>query len=244
MPSESRIRWSSNSTSAGRAGRVPVAMTTCSAADLCARRAVAGRRPATVCGSRNRPVPADEVDAVADQLVADDLDLAADDVLGAAEQVGDGDVVLDPVVLAVELALVHAGQVEHGLAQGLGRDGAGVDADPADHAAGARRRRPACRAWPPRWPPSARRARSRSRAGRSRSPRCGPSCARAGARSVLVIGASGGGPDLRRVGRRRPPRSGTGRGSGRAWPRWSRAPLFIGENGCRTGAGVPSEGAF
>ena len=75
----------------------------------------------------------DQRDVVAGELVADDVDLPADHVLGAGGQVGDRDVVLDPVGLAVQLALVEAGQVEHGLAQGLRRDGAGVDADPADH---------------------------------------------------------------------------------------------------------------
>jgi hypothetical protein len=62
------------------------------------------------------------------------VDLAAD-VLGARQQVGDGDLFLDPVAGAVQLALAHAGQVEHRLAQRLGRDGAGVDADAAEHVA-------------------------------------------------------------------------------------------------------------
>ena len=46
-----------------------------------------------------------------------------------------GDVLLDPVGAAVEAALAPAGEVEHGLAQRLRRDGAGVHRDAADAAA-------------------------------------------------------------------------------------------------------------
>ncbi len=74
-----------------------------------------------------------QLDPVAVELAADDLGLAADDVRRPGEQVLDGDVLLDPVVLAVEVTHVHAGQVEDGLAQGLRRDRARVDADAADH---------------------------------------------------------------------------------------------------------------
>ena len=132
---------------------------------------VAGRRrrTATVCGVDEAAGAGEQGDVVAGQLAADDVDLPADHVLGAGGQVGDGDVVLDPVALAVQLALAEAGEVEHRLAQGLGRDGAGVDADPADHVAALDDGRPGCRAWPRRWPPSGRRGRSRSRAGRSRT---------------------------------------------------------------------------
>src|ERR1019366_8916242 len=48
---------------------------------------------------------------------------------------GHGDLFLDPVIDAVYGAVVVAGEVEHGLAHGLGRDGAGVDADAADDGA-------------------------------------------------------------------------------------------------------------
>src|SRR5262249_46833667 len=48
------------------------------------------------------------------------------------DQVIDGDVALDAVALAEESALVAAGQVQGGLAEGLGGDGAGVDLRPAD----------------------------------------------------------------------------------------------------------------
>src|SRR5262249_25991620 len=68
------------------------------------------------------------------QLAADDIALPADHVLGPGGQVGDGDLVLEPVGLPVHLSLVEAGQVEHRRAEGLGRDGAGVEAHPAEHA--------------------------------------------------------------------------------------------------------------
>src|SRR6185437_12008021 len=75
----------------------------------------------------------DDGDPVAGELAADGVVLAADHVPGAPGQVGDGDVVLDPVALPVHLALVQAGEVEHGLAQGLGRDRAGVQAHATEH---------------------------------------------------------------------------------------------------------------
>ena len=78
-----------------------------------------------------------------------------------ATQVGDGDVLLDPVALAVQLALVQPGQVEHRLAQRLGRDRAGVDADPADHVPRSTMADPAAELGRRRSRPSGRRARSR-----------------------------------------------------------------------------------
>ena len=74
-----------------------------------------------------------EVNPVAHQLISHHVGLLADDVLGPGQQIRGGDLVLDAVAGAVELALIHAGQVEHGLAQRLGRDGAGVDAHAAEH---------------------------------------------------------------------------------------------------------------
>ena len=78
-----------------------------------------------------------------------------------ANEVVDRDLVLDPVALAVDLALGHAGQVEDGLAQRLGRDRARVHADAADHVPPLDDRRRAGRAWPPGSRPSGRRGRSR-----------------------------------------------------------------------------------
>ena len=72
-------------------------------------------------------------DPVAGQLAAHHVHLAADHVGGPGGQVGDGDLVLDPVALPVHLPLVQAGQVENRLAQGLGRDRARVQAHAADH---------------------------------------------------------------------------------------------------------------
>jgi hypothetical protein len=60
-----------------------------------------------------------QLDAVAHQLRAHQVDLLADDVLGARQQVGRGDLLLDAVAGAVELALAHAGEVKHRLAQRL-----------------------------------------------------------------------------------------------------------------------------
>ena len=72
-------------------------------------------------------------DPVTGQLAAHHVHLPADHVAGAGGQVGDGDLVLDPVALPVHLPLVEAGQVEDRLAQRLGRDRARVQAHAADH---------------------------------------------------------------------------------------------------------------
>ena len=108
-------------------------------------------------------------DPVAGQLAADHVDLPADDVLGAGGQVGDGDLVLDPVALPVHLPLVQAGQVQDRLAQGLGRDRAGVEAHAADHVLALDDRHLPARASRRRSPPSGRRGPSRSPACRSRT---------------------------------------------------------------------------
>ena len=74
-----------------------------------------------------------ELDLVALKLVACDVDLVADDVVGAEVQVRHGDVLLDRVARSVDAALAVPGQVHHRFAQRLRRDGAGVDADAADN---------------------------------------------------------------------------------------------------------------
>ena len=76
---------------------------------------------------------AEDVDVVAQQLGADDLVLAADDVLRAREQVLHRDVGLHAVAGAVHLPLRHARQVHDRLAQRLARDGARVRRDAAHH---------------------------------------------------------------------------------------------------------------
>jgi hypothetical protein len=78
-------------------------------------------------------VAADDGDAVAAELVADDVALPADHVGGPAGQVGHRDFVLDPVRLTVDLPLVDAGEIENGLPERLGRDRSRLDADSADH---------------------------------------------------------------------------------------------------------------
>ena len=75
-------------------------------------------------------------DSVARELRLGDVDFSLDDGLDAEGQVGHGDFFLDPVVDAVERAVVVAGKVQHRFAHGLGGDGAGVDAHAAHHRTG------------------------------------------------------------------------------------------------------------
>jgi hypothetical protein len=75
----------------------------------------------------------DDVDSIAGELGFGDVDLGFDHTLDAEGQVGHGDLFLDPVVHAVDGAVVVAGKVQHGFAHGFGRNGAGVDANPADN---------------------------------------------------------------------------------------------------------------
>jgi hypothetical protein len=113
-----------------------------------ARRLGAGRDQDRLCGQppfRARAVLDDdgvrvgearaavvERDVVAEQLVADDAPLALDDLTGAHGEVVDLDLVLEPVVLAVDPALGKPGQVDDGLPDRLGRNGARVDRDAAE----------------------------------------------------------------------------------------------------------------
>ena len=80
-------------------------------------------------------VALDQIDAVAHQLRPHHVLLLADDVCGAGQQVGGGDLLLDAVAGAVQLALAHAGEVDDRLAQRLGRNGSGVHANTAQHPA-------------------------------------------------------------------------------------------------------------
>ena len=128
--SESMIRLPSSVTVGECAGRVPQAIR---------------MRPAVTGRSRRRAttssvVRVDEAggardgrDAVAGELRADDLELPLDDLLDAKSEVGDGDLAIDGVVLAVERPLLEAREIEDRLPQRLRGDRAGVEADAADH---------------------------------------------------------------------------------------------------------------
>ena len=63
------------------------------------------------------------------------IDLVIQGHMQARHQVLGLDVLFHPVGAAVEAAFAPARQVQHGFAQGLGRDGAGVDGHSADAAA-------------------------------------------------------------------------------------------------------------
>ena len=73
-----------------------------------------------------------QLDPVAQQLMAVHVELVGDDVVGADQQVRHRNVPLHPVRGAVDIALPVAGEVQHRLPERLARDGAGVDAGAAD----------------------------------------------------------------------------------------------------------------
>ena len=75
----------------------------------------------------------DNIDAVARKLRLGHVHFGLDHRLDAEGEVGHGDLFLDPVVHAVDRAVVVAGKMQYGLAHGLGGYGAGVDADSADY---------------------------------------------------------------------------------------------------------------
>jgi hypothetical protein len=73
----------------------------------------------------------DEIDAVSNQLVLDDFLLGLNHVVATLGEIFEGNVFLDAVTGAIEIALAEAGQEQHRFAQGFTRDGAAVDADAA-----------------------------------------------------------------------------------------------------------------
>jgi len=75
-----------------------------------------------------RGLTRDHLDAVPVEVASDDAPLALDHHVLAIHEVPDGEVFLQRVIHAVEAAVAKAREVERGLAQRLGRDGAGVDA--------------------------------------------------------------------------------------------------------------------
>ncbi len=79
--------------------------------------------------------PVHDLHAVAGELVLQDVDFVVQGLVQAGQQVLGAQVLLHPIGAAIEAALAPAGQVQHGLAQGLGGDGAGVHRDAAHAAA-------------------------------------------------------------------------------------------------------------
>ena len=78
------------------------------------------------------PVAVEDVDVVAQQLMPHDVGLVAHHLVGPEDQILHADVLLGGVRRSVEAAVAVARQGHRGLAQGLGRDGAGPHADAPD----------------------------------------------------------------------------------------------------------------
>ena len=74
----------------------------------------------------------DGAHAIAGELVLEHVDLMVERHAQPRAEILALDVLFDAVGEAVEAALAPAAQIEDGFAQGLGRDGAGVDRDAAD----------------------------------------------------------------------------------------------------------------
>ena len=112
------------------AGLVPVAMTM-----AWPSRSVWPCEPWTRmwCGSTKLAVPQRQVHAVAGELSVDDVGLRLDHVQDPERQVRHGDLLLHPVVDAVDVLVEVAGEVEDRLPHRLAGDRAGVGADPAHH---------------------------------------------------------------------------------------------------------------
>ena len=85
----------------------------------------------------------DDVDVIPRELVANDVDLALDDVAGPEPEILDGDVFLEPVAVSVDGSLADPGEVDDRLAEGLRRDRPAVYGDAADRPP----RRPSFAAW-------------------------------------------------------------------------------------------------
>ena len=91
-----------------------------------------GAGDAQMRGIDKRAGAAVDVDAVARKLRLGDVDFGLDHVLDPEEQVRHRDLVLHAIVDAVDVLVIEAGEVQHGFAHGLARDGACVDADASD----------------------------------------------------------------------------------------------------------------
>ena len=75
----------------------------------------------------------DHLDSVASELGLRDVDLRLDHVLDPKSEVRHGDLFFHAVVHPVNILIVVAGQVQHGLPHRLAGNRAGIDAGPADH---------------------------------------------------------------------------------------------------------------
>jgi hypothetical protein len=114
----------------GRSGRVPTATTTRAASTN--RVSPASACTSIRCGSRNRARPRSRPTRLRANWCSSVFDLVLERLVQADHEVAGLDVPSHPVGQAVEAALPPAGQVEHGLAQRLGGDGAGVHGHAAD----------------------------------------------------------------------------------------------------------------
>ena len=98
-----------------------------------------GRRPAAAGDQRNamrvdeRCLRIDDLDVVAQHLVTRDVDADLAHMISASQQIGHGDFLLHLVGRAVDAAFVVAGKMHGRGTKRLGRNGAGVQAYPADH---------------------------------------------------------------------------------------------------------------
>ena len=133
ISSLSKMRSASNGTLSGRCGRVPTEISALVEADVADLAGVGGQRGAVGVDELTRGMNA--LHRIAHELVLQHLDLVVERLVQARDQVLGGDVLLDPVAAAVEAALAPARKIEHGLAQRLGRDGAGVHRNAAEPAA-------------------------------------------------------------------------------------------------------------
>lgn len=98
---------------------------------LAMRRPVQGGKSQSM-GVDERRLRGDQLDAVAHQLVAHNVDLMSHDVLGPEQQVLHADVLLDRVRLSVQFALAVSGEIKRRLTKSLTRDRPRVEHDPAD----------------------------------------------------------------------------------------------------------------
>ena len=83
-------------------------------------------------GIHKRGFSRDKFDAVALELMADDIEFMLDDVVSAIQQICHRDVLLDGIRCAVEAVLTIPGKMQYRFAQGFAGDGACVDAHAAD----------------------------------------------------------------------------------------------------------------